>query len=146
VTLKRRVRRGELSQVIATLPPCLIGMESCGGAHYWARKFRGMGHEIKLMPPQYVKPYVKTNKNDASDAEAICEAVTRPSMRFSSIKSISQQDVQSVHRIRRRLMKVRTALINETRGLLLEYGICLAKQPHRLINALPQIIEDESNE
>ncbi len=145
-TLKRRVRRMELSQVIATLPKCLIGMESCGGANYWARKFQGMGHEVKLMPPQYVKPYVKTNKNDASDAEAICEAVTRPNMRFSSIKSMGQQDIQSVHRIRRRLMKVRTALINETRGLLLEYGICLAKQPHRLVNALPQIIEDESNE
>jgi transposase len=144
--LKRRVSRKDLLRVVASVRPTLIGMEACGGANYWARRFEALGCEVKLMPPQYVKPYVKTNKNDASDAEAICEAVTRPSMRFSTIKTVHQQDVQSLHRIRCRLVKSRTALINETRGLLLEYGFAIAKLPCRLIKALPEIIADERNE
>jgi transposase len=100
-------------------------MEACGGAHYWARRFRAHGHAVKLMAPQFVKPYVKANKNDARDAEAIGEAVTRPTMRFVPVKGLAQQDLQSLHRARERLMKARTALVNELRGLLSEYGIVL---------------------
>jgi transposase len=111
-------------------------MEACGGAHYWARKFQSFGHEVKLMSPQYVKPYVKTNKNDMKDAEAICEAVTRPSMRFVPIKTIEQQDIQAVHRSR--LMAQRTGLAHQIRGLLAEYGIVIALS--RLRTLLPRII------
>src|SRR4029434_352534 len=110
---------------MAKLPRVLVGMEACGGAHYWARQLREQGHEVKLMAPQYVKPYVKTNKNDMRDAEAIAEAVTRPSMHFVPIKSVAQQDIQALHRVRERLVGARTALINEMRGLLAEYGIVL---------------------
>lgn len=120
--LQKRLSRGKLAEFIAQLPPCLIGMEACGGAHYWARKFVSFGHEVRLMSPQFVKPYVKSNKNDFNDAEAICEAVARPNMRFVAIKSVEQQDIQMLHRIRSRLIQERTALINQMRGLLLEYG------------------------
>src|SRR4029450_13962234 len=99
--------------------------EACGGAHYWARQLRAQGHEVKLMAPQYVKPYVKTNKNDLRDAEAIAEAVTRPNMRFVPIKNVAQQDLQALHRVRARLMGARTALVNAIRGLLAEYGLAL---------------------
>ena len=125
VVLQKRLSRRKLSEFMAQLPPCLVGMEACGGAHYWARKFASFGHDVKLMNPCYVKPYVKTNKNDFNDAEAICEAVARPSMRFVAIKSIEQQDIQMLHRIRSRLVQERTALINQMRGLLLEYGIII---------------------
>lgn len=120
--LQKRLSRGKFAEFMAQLPPCLVGMEACGGAHYWARKFTSFGHEVKLMSPQFVKPYVKSNKNDFNDAEAICEAVTRPNMRFVAIKSVEQQDIQMLHRIRSRLIQERTALINQMRGLLLEYG------------------------
>jgi transposase len=112
---------------MANLPQVTVGMEACGGAHYWARQLREQGHDVKLMAPQYVKPYVKTNKNDLRDAEAIAEAVTRPNMRFVPIKEVEQQDIQALHRVRERLMGTRTALINEMRGLLAEYGIILPK-------------------
>jgi len=95
-------------------------MEACGGAHYWARCLREQGHEVKLMAPQFVKPYVKSNKNDMRDAEAIAEAVTRPSMRFVPVKDVAQQDIQALHRVRERLVTARTALVNEIRGLLAE--------------------------
>jgi transposase len=110
---------------IAQLPPTLIGMEACGGAHDWARRFREPGHEVKLMAPQFVKPYVKANKNDRRDAEAITEAVTRPTMRFVPIKDVAQQDIQALHRVRERLMGERTALVNEVHGLMHEYGIVM---------------------
>jgi transposase len=109
----------------ANLPPCLIGMEACGSAHYWARKLEALGHTVKLMAPQFVKPYVKTNKNDAADAEAICEAVTRPTMRFVPIKNGEQQAVLAVHRARQGFVKARTAQANQIRGLLAEYGIAI---------------------
>lgn len=141
VILQKRLSRGKLTEFIANLPTCLIGMESCGGAHYWARKFQSFGHEVKLMSPQYVKPYVKTNKNDYNDAEAICEAVTRPSMRFVPLKSLEQQDIQALHRIRSRLVCERTGLVNQIRGLLAEYGIVTAKGIHQLRKALPALIE-----
>lgn len=123
VVIRKRLYRAQVMTFLAQLPPTLIGMEACSGAHYWARRFREHGHEVKLMAPQFVTPYRKANKNDLRDAEAIAEAVTRPTMRFVPVKSVAQQDLQALHRVRERLMKARTALINETRGLLHEYGI-----------------------
>jgi transposase len=125
VVLRKRLARGELPRFIANLPPLRIGMEACGGAHYWARRFREHGHDVRLIAPHFVKAYVKSPKNDARDAEAICEAVTRPTMRFVPIKQVEQQDLQALHRVRARLIKARTALVNEIRGLLHEYGIVL---------------------
>jgi transposase len=125
VVLRKRVARSELLPFIANLPPLRIGMEACGSAHYWARRFREHGHDVKLIAPHFVKAYVKSPKNDARDAEAICEAVTRPTMRFVPIKRVEQQDLQALHRVRERLIKARTALVNEIRGLLSEYGIIL---------------------
>ena len=125
IIVRKRMMRGEVLAFMATLPAVTVGMEACGGAHYWARRLREQGHTVKLMAPQYVKPYVKTNKNDLRDAEAIAEAVTRPSMHFVPIKTVAQQDIQALHRVRERLVGARTALINEMRGLLAEYGIVL---------------------
>jgi len=144
--LKKRLRRHQLLAFMQTLPPCLVGMEACGGAHYWSRKFRSYGHEVKIMAPQYVKAYVKTNKNDYNDAEAINEAVGRPSMRFVGIKAVWQQDIQTLHRARSQLMKTRTQLANHIRGLLMEYGIVVPKQIGQLRQQLPMILEDADNE
>ena len=127
VVYRKRVSRHDLMPFIATLRPVLIGMEACGGAHYWARRFREHGHEVKLMAPQFVKPYIKSNKNDMRDAEGIGEAVTRPTMRFVPTKNVDQQDIQALHRVRERLIGARTALVNEIHGLLHEYGIVVPK-------------------
>lgn len=108
--LRRKLRRGEMMRFFAEIPPCLIGIEASGSAHYWARTLGGFGHTVRLMTPQFVKPYVKSQKNDANDAEAICEAVGRPQMRFVSQKSIEQQDLQCLHRVRSRLVSCRTQL------------------------------------
>ncbi len=118
VVLKKKLNRKQLSAFMANLPVCLIGLEACGGAHHWVRVFTEMGHTVRMMAPQFVKPYVKSNKNDAVDAEAICEAVQRPNMRFVPAKSIEQQDLQSIHRIRSQLVARRTAQANQIRGLL----------------------------
>jgi transposase len=120
-------------------------MEACGGAHYWARELQKFGHTVKLMAPQFVKPYVKSNKNDANDAEAICEAVARPNMRFVTIKTIAQQDIQAIHRIRSEQVKQRTAKVNQIRGLLAEYGIVVGRRVDVLRNALPQLLEEAEN-
>jgi transposase len=125
VVLRKRLARSELPRFIATLPPLRIGMEACGSAHYWARRFLEHGHDVRLIAPQFIKAYVKSPKNDARDAEAICEAVTRPTMSVVPIKRVEQQDLQALHRVRERLIKARTALVNEIRGLLSEYGIIL---------------------
>ena len=146
VVLKKRLSREALPSFMANLPSCTIGMESCSGSNYWARKFRFYGHEVKLMSPQYVKPYVKTNKTDANDAEAICEAVTRPNMRFVSIKSAEQQDIQSLHRYRQRVVEERTALVNQIRGLLTEYGIVIPQGIGFLRKKLPEVLEEENSE
>jgi transposase len=146
VVLKKKLRRSQLKGFMVQLEPCLIGMEACGSAHYWARVFKKMGHEVKLMSPQFVKPYVKSNKNDSADAEAIAEAVMRPNMRFVSMKGVVHQDIQSVHRIRQRLIRSRTALSNEIRGLLQEYGIVVAKGFSSLKKKMPLILEDANNE
>lgn len=144
--MKKRLTRKELLPFIALLPPCLIVMEACGGANYWSRQFSARGHQVKLISPQYVKPFVKTNKTDANDAEAICEAALRPSMYFVPAKTIEQQDIQSLHRVRERLMGGRVALINQVRGLLMEYGIVVAKGAWNIRRELPLILEDAENE
>ena len=127
IVFRKRLSRHDLMPFIAKLPPVCIGIEACGGAHYWARRFRASGHEVKLMAPQFVKPYVKSNKNDSRDAEASAEAVTRPTMRFVPIKDVDQQDIQALQRVRERLMGTRTALVNEVHGLMHEYGIVMPK-------------------
>jgi transposase len=121
-------------------------MEACGGANYWARVFQRNGHLVKLISPQFVKPFVKTNKNDANDAEAIVEAASRPSMKFVPIKQVEQQDIQSIHRVRSRIVKNRTALINEIRGLCLEYGIAISPGAAKVKRSLCEIISDRKNE
>jgi len=145
VVLRKQLRRAQMLDYFKKLPPCLIGMEACGGAHYWARELQKFGHTVKLMAPQFVKPYVKSNKNDANDAEAICEAVARPTMRFVAIKTIAQQDIQAIHRIRSELVQQRTAKVNQIRGLLAEYGIVVGRRVDVLRNALPQLLEDAEN-
>jgi len=134
-----------MAEFFANLPPCLIGMEACGSAHYWARKLQAFGHVVKLMAPQFVKPYVKTNKNDVADAEAICEAVRQPNMRFVPIKTVEQQAVLSLHRARHGLVKARTAQANQIRGLLAEYGL-IVPQGIANLTRVPAILEDASNE
>jgi len=145
VVLKKRLKRKTLANFIANLPVCLIGMEACIGAHYWARKFQSYGHTVKIMNPSFVKPYVKSNKNDANDSEAICEAVTRKNMRFVPIKNIEQQDIQSLHRIRTQLVEQRTATACQIRSLLVEYGIVLPIGINKIRKELPFIIEDAEN-
>lgn len=145
-TLKKRIYREGLLAYIAKLEPCLIAMEACSGSNYWYRRFTELGHTVKLISPQYVKPYVKTNKNDACDAEAICEAASRPNMRFVSPKNIEQQGIQSIHRVRERLIGNRTALVNQMRGLLAEHGIIAAKGIGHIRKQLPRILEETENE
>jgi transposase len=146
VVLKKQLRRAQLVEFMVNLPKCLIGMEACSSAHFWARKFQLLGHTVKLMAPQFVNPYVKTNKNDAADAEAICEAVTRPNMRFVPIKNIEQQSVLSLHRAREGFVKARTAQSNQIRGLLAEYGMVLPIGISTLIARVPAILEEAQNE
>jgi transposase len=143
IILRKRLMRGEVMAFMAKLPRVTVGMEACGGSHYWARQLREQGHEVKLMAPQYVKPYVKTNKNDLRDAEAIAEAVTRPSMRFVPIKEVEHQDMQALPRVRERLMGARTALVNEMRGLLAEYGIVLPQGVNAFRKAVIEKLEAE---
>lgn len=143
--LRKQLKRDKLLEFFANLLPCLIGLEACGGAHYWARELIKLGHDARLISPQFVKPYVKGNKNDANDADAICEAVGRPNMRFVPIKSIEQQDIQMLHRVRSGLVKERTALANRIRGLLVEYGIIIAIGLVKVRQQLPEILEDAEN-
>jgi transposase len=126
VVLRRMVRRDQLEEVVAKLPACLIGLEACSGAHEWARRFARYGHTVKLMAPKFVAPYRKSGKNDGNDAEAICEAVSRPSMRFVPVKSTEQQALLVLHRVRQGFVTERTATINRLRGLLAEFGVVLA--------------------
>src|SRR3970040_164010 len=125
VLLRRSVRRDQLLGVVAGLSPCLIGMEACSGAHEWGRRFQGVGHTVKLMAPKFVAPYRKSGKNDGNDAEAICEAVTRPNMRFVPVKSSEQQALLALHRVRQGFVVERTATINRLRGLMAEFGVVL---------------------
>ena len=146
VALKKRLRREEVAAFFGNLPPCLIGMEACGGAHHWTRKLQGFGHRVKLMAPQFVKPYVKTNKNDAADAEAICEAVARPNMRFVPVKTIEQQAVLALHRARQSFVKARTAQANQIRGLLTEFGLIVPQGIAQVARRVPALIEEARDE
>ncbi len=143
--LSRKLTRARLSAVVAQLPACTIAMEACGSAHHWGRLFRTFGHEVRLIAPQFVKPFVKSNKNDAADAEAICEAAQRPNMRFVAIKTLEQQDIQAIHRMRSLAVERRTAHINQIRGPLLEYGIEVTQGRAALQRRLPEILEDADN-
>lgn len=146
VVFRKQLRRSQMAAFFANLPPCLIGMEACASAHYWARKFMSFGHTVKLMAPQFVKPYVKTNKHDVADAEAICEAVGRPNMRFVAIKTPEQQSVLALHRARQGFVKQRTAQANQLRGLLGEFGIVIPQGLAAIRRRLPGILEDADNE
>lgn len=136
--LKKKVQRDDLLTFMANTPKCLVGIEACGSSNYWAREISKLGHDVKLIAPQFVKPYVKSNKNDQADAEAICEAVARPNMRFVPIKTVEQQSVLSIHRVRERLVRSRTALANEIRGLLGECGLIM---PQGINKIIPKMIE-----
>lgn len=143
VVLRKTLRRTQMAAFFSQLSPCLIGIEACGASHYWARELVRMGHTVRIIPPKFVKPYVKGNKNDANDAEAICEAISRPGMRFVVIKSEAQQSMQARHRARRRLIKERTALSNEIRGMLGEFGFVLPVGINKVRHALPEILSHQ---
>jgi transposase len=145
VAVRKQLRRKDMAKYFANLEPCLIGMEACGSAHHWSRKLGSFGHRVKLMAPQFVKPYVKTNKNDAADAEAICEAVRRPNMRFVAEKTVEQQAILSVHRARQGFLKARTAQGNQIRGLLSEFGIVIPMGIDAIVARMPEILEDGEN-
>src|SRR3982074_1538838 len=142
VAFKKRLVRSRLLEFMSQLPRCLVGLEASSSAHYWARKIERLGHRVRLMSPRFVKPYRKSDKNDANDAEAICEAVTRASMRFVPIKSEAQHEVQALHRVREQLLKSRTALVNQVRGLLAEHGIVAPQGIARARRLLLEILAD----
>jgi transposase len=142
VVSRRQLKRKEMLAFFTKMEPCLVGMEACGSAHFWARKLIELGHTVKLMAPQFVKPYVKTNKHDVADAEAICEAVSRPNMRFVPIKTIDQQTILAVHRVREGVKKARTAQSNQIRGLLAEMGLVLPKGINRLFSLVPVLLDE----
>ena len=143
----RRLKRHQWFKVLLDKiePGCVIGMEACASAHHWGRQLQSRGYTVKLIPPQFVKPYVKSNKNDARDAEAICEAMSRPNMRFVTVKTVEQQDIQATHRIRAELITQRTAKANQIRGLVAEYGLVAPKHMSSLRAAIPCWLEDAEN-
>jgi transposase len=145
VALRKQLKRSQVAAFFAQLAPCLIDMEACGGAHFWARKLMEFGHTVKLIAPQFVKPYVKTNKNDAADAEAICEAVGRPNMRFVPIKNTEQQALLGMHRARQGFVTERTAQANQIRGLLAEFGLVMPAGIRSIGRKLPEFLEDAEN-
>jgi len=145
IVLKKTLSRIKLLEFIAQLPVCRIVMEACAGAHYWARKFKEYGHEVKLISPQFVKPFVKGNKNDKNDAEAIVEAASRPNMRYVSAKTLEQQDMQSLLRMRDACVEMRTKMTNQLRGLLAEYGVVLARGICQLRKRLPELYDRKIN-
>ncbi len=146
VALREKVLRARLVERVAQLPPCTVVMEACGGAHYWSRRFADHGHTVRLINPKFVKPFVKSNKNDWNDAAAICGAAQRPTMRFVAPKSIYQQECLALHRIRQRLVMQRTAVVNQARGLLQEHGVVIANGLGCVRRELPRILEDATNE
>ncbi len=143
--LKKRLPRSKLVKFISNIPICTIAMEACGASHHWARTFLKMGHEVKLISAQHVKPFVKSNKNDAKDAEAICEAASRPSMQFVEVKTIRQQNIQALHRVHDELKKAQVAQSNQIRGLLAEYGVIMPKSIYKFYNEIPFVLEDGEN-
>jgi len=145
VIRKKMLRRKEVILFFTQMSPCLIGMETCSGAHYWAHQFIALGHQVKLIPAQFVKPFVQGNKNDYNDALAIAEAVVRPNMRFVTLKTTAQQDVQALHRLRERRLQERTALCNQIRGLLAEYGLILPQGVNVIRRSIPELLDDAEN-
>ena len=144
--LKRRVMRDELLTVIAQIEPCMLVLEACTGAFYWARKFEALGHQVKLISPQYVKPFVRRQKNDGNDAEAICTAARQPHIPLVPKKSVEQQDIQALHRARQRMVNHRTAVVSQIRGLLLDRGFAFAKSITRARREIPDILSNLDNE
>lgn len=142
---RKMLKRVQVMAYFANLPPCLIGMEACASAHFWARQFEAVGHEVRLIPPQHVKAYVRGNKNDYNDARAIAEAARRPDIRFVAVKTVEQQDTQALHRLREARVAERTGLCNQIRGLLAEYGIVLPTGVSVLRKRLPELLEDGEN-
>lgn len=142
--LKKRLNREKFITYMANLPPCIVGFEACGSSHYWARKFQSYGHEVRMIAPQFVKPFVMSNKNDANDARAISEAIVRPEMRFVPIKTITQQESLLAHKARKLAVKSRSSLANQLRGLLLEFGITI-NEGIKNIQILPEILENKEN-
>ncbi|KVN45638.1 hypothetical protein WJ64_02360 [Burkholderia ubonensis] len=143
---RAKVSRSALFETVRTLGPTLVVMEACSTAHHWARRFQTLGIQVQLISPQYVAPFVKTNKNDRNDAEAIVEAASRPAMRFVTVKSIEQQDIQAAHRMRAILLRQRTALINQMRGLLGERGLAISRSPEAFKRAMPQLLSASADE
>ena len=144
--LRKQLKRNEVMKYFANLEPCVIGMEACGSAHYWARQLQSVGHDVKLISPQFVKPFVKTNKHDVADAEAICEAVSRPTMRFVPIKNVEQQAMLSLHRAREGFVGDRTATANRIRGLMAEFGLVIPQGIGHVRSKVPELVEDATNE
>lgn len=140
--LRKKLSRPHLAEFMANLAPCIVAMESCPGSQYWGHRFAEFGHQVRLIAAQFVKPFLKSNKNDFNDAEAIAEAASRPTMRFVPLKTREQQDLQAIHRIRQRLVAERTATINQIRAFLLEVGIAIPAGRAKLGNALPAVLED----
>jgi transposase len=143
VAFNRPLRRAKLLPFFSKIEPCLIGAEACSSAHYWARELTELGHDVRLIPPIYVKPYVKRGKSDAIDAEAICEAVTRPTMRFVAVKTVEQQSLLSLHRAGDLLVRQRTQLINGLRGMVAEFGVYIARRLARIIDFAENILAGE---
>jgi transposase len=146
VVLKRRVMRDELLAAMARIDRCTVVLEACTGAFYWARKFEALGHQVKLISPQYVRPFVRRQKNDGNDAEAICTAARQPHIPFVPKKSVEQQDIQALHRARQRMVNHRTAVVSQIRGLLLDRGFAFAKSITRARRVIPAILADQDNE
>ena len=144
--LTRRVTRAQLLQVVAQVEPCTIAIEACTGAFYWQRKFEELGHRVKIISPQYVKPFVRRQKTDGNDAEAICTAARQPHTRFVPTRTLEQQDIQALHRARQRMVNHRTAVVSQIRGLLLDRGIAFPKSITRARSTIPEILEDGENE
>jgi transposase len=146
VVVRKQVTRKQFLGYMATLRPCLVGMESCGSSHHWARELEKLGHTSRLMAGQHAMPYRKNNKNDSRDAEAICEAVSRPTMRFVPVKNFVQHEIQSLHRTRQEMIKMRTMQANQMRGLLAEFGVVMAKGITHVRKGIPLILEDAENQ
>jgi transposase len=146
VVFKRRVMRDQLLEVVCRLDRCTIAVEACTGAFYWARKFEGLGHQVRIISPQYVKPFVRRQKNDGNDAEAICTAARQPHIPFVPKKTVEQQDIQALHRARQRMVNHRTAVVSQIRGLLLDRGFAMAKSITRARRLVPEILADTTNE